>query len=202
VVDLLGVKIGAVWWMPSLTGLGRPVCPSGRREGEGYRSSVPWEKVTVDRINDLASQNDTQTLRALTQSLEISPGSVQPLEDLAEAFNVRRRVLYDFVRICTAFHIFRHGANNYLEWRSPARVRGAINRFRVEVDAEDDNPKTLKQFHSSLNPPLQLNGGSILIRCGQTNADGIAFRFTDCILQDRICIYMEWLDSNHESLFL
>jgi hypothetical protein len=92
----------------------------------------------------------------------VSPGSVQPLEDLAEAFNLRHRVLYDFVRICAAFDIFRRGANNYLEWRSLTRARDAINRFRVEVDAEGDNPDTLKQFRSSVNPSLQFMGVAIV----------------------------------------
>jgi hypothetical protein len=99
--------------------------------------------------------NDTHVLRSVIQMLEQSPGSLHSLDDLANVFSARRRVLYDFVSVCAVFDICRRVSNTTMEWYGLARAHGVIDQFRTQIAIEGDSPDILTQFHYSIDPSLQ-----------------------------------------------
>jgi hypothetical protein len=92
--------------------------------------------------------NDSAALQRIFQHLEINALTSQSIDGLSHEFGIRRRGLYDFISICSAFGMCRRISNSEVEWIGANRSAGYINTIRVESqEPGDENIKDVFDYH-------------------------------------------------------
>jgi hypothetical protein len=99
--------------------------------------------------------NDSLALQRIFQHLESSPGAVRSLDDLAHDFGIRRRGLYDFIRICSVFGMCQRPANSYVEWTGSSRSAAHVNAIRADAQQEPSEANIKDVFNYDMDPSLQ-----------------------------------------------
>jgi hypothetical protein len=92
-------------------------------------------KVTKDDATD-SPVNESLVLRGIVAMLESNMQHVHSIEAIAAEFGIKRRGLYDFLSICTAFGICHRGLNTDFEWLGLDQSKTAIDELRIQIQSE------------------------------------------------------------------
>jgi hypothetical protein len=110
-------------------------------------------KVMKDDRKD-SPVNEALVLRRIVAMLEVDTQRVHSIETLAAEFGMKRRGLYDFLSICTAFGICHRELNTEFEWFGLDQSSGTVAELRNQVQSEGRKTSIQSFFNCTMELSL------------------------------------------------